>query len=165
MTPAGYRGIGCALMVILAVGCGSDVEATSSNRGASDDNQATSIDNAYIVPAFVPGSCALQQGDIAQLRFTITNNRPVKEERLLSVTTDAAARITVPDAVTLDIGPGGSLTAGEFDAASDGSSAVRLVGLRPAVKPAGSVPVTFRFKEFGNITLRVPVEACPLQKQ
>lgn len=153
-----------ALVLVAAVGCGTDVDVTSSNRGASSADQATSIDNAYIVPTFVPGSCALQEGDAAQLRFTITNNRSVEEERLLSVNTDAAERITVPHDVTLDIAPGGSLSAGEPGSAGGGADAVQLLGLRPSVKPATSVPVTFGFKEFGNIRLQVPVEACPVQK-
>ena len=160
--PSRCAGLVCVLMLAVAVGCGTDVDVTSSNRGVSGADQDTSIDNAYIVPSFVPGSCALQEGDTAQLRFTITNNRPLEDERLLAVTTDAAARITVPREVTVDIAAGESLSAGEPD--GDGPPAVQLVGLRPSVKPATSVPVTFGFKEFGNTTLQVPVEACPVQK-
>jgi copper(I)-binding protein len=162
--PSRGSSVGCALMLAVAVGCGTDAEIGSSARGASGEDQATSIDNAYIVPSFVPGSCALQEGRTAQLRFTITNGRPLKEERLLTVNTDAADRITVPRDVTVDIAAGESLSAGEPDGASGAPPAVQLVGLRPSVRPATSVPVTFGFKESGNTTVQVPIEACPVQK-
>ncbi len=157
-------GLAYALVLAVAVGCGDGTEIGSSNRGASIADQPTRIDNAYIVPSFVPGSCELQEGRRGQLRFTITNGRPLKDERLLTVNTDAAERITVPREVTVDIAPGESLAAGEPPDARGGPPAVQLDGLRPSVHPATSVPVTFGFQEFGNITLQVPIEACPVQK-
>lgn len=163
-TPPRKHTIGYAMLAALTAACGTDPTITSSNRGADSATEATTIENAYIVPTFIPGSCALQDGALAQLRFTITNNRPAKDEHLLSVNTDAAERITVPRRARAAIPPGGSLAAGQNTTSPNSVPAVTLTDLRPRVTPATSVPVTFAFAEFGQITLHVPIEACPVQK-
>lgn len=167
VTIAGRKAAEYALLAVLTAGCGSDVDVESSNRGSGSDSQATTVTNAYIVPTFVPGSCALQIGDVATMRFTITNNRTVKTERLLAVSTNAAERVSLPAAATHPIPSAGTLAVGR--ASNDTSAAatvaaVTLDGLRRNVHPAMSVPVTFTFNEAGQITVQVPVEACPTQQ-
>jgi hypothetical protein len=170
MTIAARHAVAYALFAALAVGCGGDVDRESSNRGSGSDTQDTTVENAYIVPAFVPGSCALQTGAGAELRFTVTNNRLVEAERLTSVSTDAAKSAAVPDAATVDIPAGGVLTVGQPQTdlpASDSPTApaVTLTELDPDAKPATSTPVTFTFDQFGPLTVRVPIEACPTQQR
>jgi copper(I)-binding protein len=162
--PPRKQAITFAMLGALTVSCSTDPAITSSNRGVDSAPQATSIENAYIVPTFIPGSCALQDGALAQLRFTITNNRPAKDEQLLSVDTDAAEHIMVPQRARAAIPPGESLAAGQNPDSPNSVPAVTLTDLRPRVTPATAVPVTFAFEEFGRITLHVPIEACPVQK-
>ncbi|WP_102142678.1 hypothetical protein [Mycobacterium hubeiense] len=142
---------GAALMLMTA-GCGQRSDFEPNNRGANTETLPTSVDNAYIVPAFVPGRCAIQAGSAAELRFTVSNTRPAESERLLAIATGAADAVRLPAGAT-DIAPKASQ---EFTAAVE--------GLREDLRPAMSVDVTFRFDKAGDIELRVPIEACPTQQ-
>ena len=169
-TVAARHAAAYAMFAALTVGCGNDPDRESSNRGSGSDTQNTTVENAYIVPAFVPGSCALQIGGTAKLRFTVTNNRAVGVERLVSVSTDAAKSATVPGAANVDIPAGGVLTVGQpqTDLPASGSvtaPAVTLTELDSDARPATSTPVTFTFDDFGPLELRVPIEACPTQQR
>ena len=101
------------------------------------------------------------------MRFTVTNNSPTENERLLGLSTDAAA----PARVTADaaIPPESTVSFGEPNAELNAGDAnrppVELDRLAPDLVPATSTDVTFHFERAGDVTLPVPVEACPLQKQ
>ncbi|UXA10470.1 hypothetical protein KXD97_20435 [Mycobacterium sp. SMC-8] len=145
-------------------GCGEDAAVDSSNRGSGSDTEGTSVENAFIVPAFVPGECALQLDAGGEMRFTVTNNRPADTERLLGLTIGAAAQAHGIDSVAIP--PKSTAAFGEANhgPAPDGRHpAVRLQRLDPGLRPATSTDVTFRFERAGDITLPVPVEACPVQ--
>jgi len=158
---------GTAAVTVSVTGCGGDPVAGSSNRGSGSVTSATTVENAYIVPAYVPGRCVIQLNAGAEMRFTITNNRPVETEQLLGLSTSAAHKARVM--TTINIPPQSTVSFGEPSAQSlDGGSprsAVRLDRLDPDLRPATSVNVTFRFLRAGDLTLPVPVEACPVQEQ
>lgn len=162
--------VGAALMVVLATGCGNDVDYNSSNRGSGTDTEPTAVDNAFIVPTFMPGSCAIQVGGTANLRFTVSNIRPAESERLLGITTDAADLVRISPTATLEIPPKSTIAAGQpienldDPAAPDEPFTVILEGTRDNVTPGKSVDVTFRFEKSGNLESLVPIEACPTQK-
>ena len=165
---ATFTSAGAMAMVMSATGCGGEDPAyNSSNRGSGSLTSTTTVENAYIVPAYVPGRCAIQLNAGAEMRFTITNNRPAESERLLGVSTNAAqgARIMT----TVDIPPKSTVSFGQPSSLplDDGppNSAVRLDHLDPELRPATSADVTFHFQEAGDMTLPVPVEACPVQIQ
>ncbi|MGV0744608.1 hypothetical protein [Mycolicibacterium sp. XJ870] len=147
-----WASVGAAL-VLLTAGCSQDSDFEPNNRGADTETPGTSVDNAFIVPAHVPGDCAIQVGSDAELRFTATNSRAAGSERLLSITTDAADAVQVPSGGGVDIEPKASR---EFTAT--------IEGLHEGIRPAMSVDVTFRFDQSGDIGLRVPIEACPAQQ-
>jgi copper(I)-binding protein len=153
----------CTLLAAVTVGCGTDADPPSSNRGSTSDTSATTVDNAYIVPTFVPGSCAPQTGSDARLRFTVTNNRPGRTERLLSVRSDVTNRIDLPPSVTSEIPARGSLAVGQPTAGTGSVTipALTLTAPKHDFQPGTSTSFTFSFSEFGEITLQVPVEACP----
>ncbi|MBY0387081.1 MAG: hypothetical protein K2X56_02930 [Mycobacterium pseudokansasii] len=89
---------------VLTGGCGSDNPVIdSSNRGSNSHTKDTTVQNAYIVPCFQPGSCAIQVGDAAALAFTATNNRSTESEHLLSIATDAADAVHIAPAAPLEI--------------------------------------------------------------
>lgn len=163
LRPAGMM-VG-ATVVVLSAGCGQSVLPESSNRGSGSDTATTTVEDAFIVPAFVPGNCAIQVDTGGSMRFTVTNNRPTESERLLGVSTDAAkvARVVAP----IDIPPKATIGIGEpstqIEAAGGRVSAVRLEQLDPGLKPAMSADVTFEFLRAGDITIPVPVEAYPRQ--
>ncbi|WP_136625636.1 hypothetical protein [Mycobacterium innocens] len=93
-------------MAVLAGGCGSDNPVIDSpNRGSNSHTKDTTVQNAYIVPRFQPGSCAIQVGDAAALAFTATNNRGTESERLLAIATDAAEAVHISPAAPLEIPP------------------------------------------------------------
>jgi copper(I)-binding protein len=152
----------------LVAGCGSDPLIHSSNRGAGSHTGQTSVENAFIVPRFVPGSCAIQVGDAAALAFTVTNNRVTEAERLLAIESPAAEAIHI--IFHRDVGDpaGTSIAAGQSiehigDDADDRPFTVRVAGLRESARPGTSVDMTFRFEKHGDLTMRVAVEACPTQ--
>ncbi|KGI70480.1 hypothetical protein MJO55_27260 [Mycolicibacterium rufum] len=145
--------------------CGHDAATASSNRGSGSQTEGTTVENAFIVPTFVPGHCALQAGSAASVRFTVTNGRPAGVERLEGISTDAAAMRDL--AVTADIPAKSTVGFGQPSAAAvdaGGSRpAVHVDALDPQLQPGMSAMMTFHFSDQGDITMPVPVEACPTQ--
>ncbi|MGV0716800.1 hypothetical protein ABQE93_15465 [Mycolicibacterium sp. XJ662] len=157
-----------ALLALLAAGCGGGSEIGSSNRGANTQTAQTSVENAYIVPRFLPGSCAIQVGEDAALTFTATNNRSGEAEKLLGIESDAAEAIRIAPNATLEIPPRTSIAAAqpiEDVPRPPGEKPFTVIveGLDESARPATSVDVTFRFEKQGDLTMKVPVEACPTQ--
>lgn len=167
MTKSAIRRTGVGLAVsCLVVGCQNDAELGSSNRGVSSQTSMTSVENIHLVPSFVPGACAIQYGDAAALRFTATNNRDIEQERLVSITTDAADSVRLSPESALDIPPNSSITTGYPTLPADADPAAleaTVDGLDPSVRPGTSTDVTFEFELAGPIVVRTPVEACPTQ--
>lgn len=157
---------GAVALITVAAACGGqDPQLDSSNRGSGSHTETTTVENAFIVPAFVPGQCAIQTGAGAELRFTVTNGRSTGSERLLGVSTGAAR--VVEGVGATEIPARSTVGFGEPSAAAvdAGGSvpAVELGELDPTVEPGGSVDVTFDFEQAGTIEQRVPIESCPLQ--
>lgn len=123
------------------------------------------MENVYIVPAFLPGRCAIQVDAGAAMRFTVTNNRGADPEKLLGVSTDAAQATRLP--ATTEIPPKATVAYGQPHSGDPGGSLrmapARLDGLDPDLRPATTADVTFHFDRAGDITLPVAVEACPVQ--
>ncbi|MGH3675699.1 MAG: hypothetical protein ACRDU5_08180 [Mycobacterium sp.] len=171
-TPTRYRAASAGLVVaVLTAGCGGDKPVLdSSNRGSESRTADTTVQNAFIVPRFTSGSCAIQVGDAA-LTFTATNNRPTEPERLLAIASDAARAIGIFPGATLQIPPKSSIAAGrplEHVGGSAGPGqpiAVRVEGLDKSARPGTSVAVTFRFDKYGDVTIPVPIEACPARNR
>ncbi len=158
---------GVAALMMCGAGCGGEPALDSSNRGSGSGTQKTTVENAFIVPAYLPGRCAIQLNAGAEMRFTITNNRPADAERLLGLSTNAADQARV--ITSLKIPPQSTVSFGQAGAQpfSGGRSrpAVRLDRLDPDLRPGMSADVTLNFERAGEITLPVPVEACPVQVQ
>jgi hypothetical protein len=158
---------GGALLALTLGGCGKEYDFESANRGSGSDTTATTVENAYIVPAFVPGQCAIQLPLRAELRFTVTNGRPAETERLIGLSTDAARQAQPLGSV--DILPESTVGFGQpsADAVDAGGRVpgVHLDELDPGLRPAMSTEITFHFERAGDIPVRVPVEACPVQTQ
>jgi len=158
-----------AVATMTTAACSHDVDRESSNRGAGTETTLTTVDNAFIVPHFIPGSCAIQVGDDADLSFTVTNNRPADTEHLHAVTTDAADAVRVtPSAIAIP--PKSTIAAGQpadrLDEPTASGAHVDAVvdGLTPRATPGTSITMTFDFAKAGKVALRVPIEACPTQK-
>ena len=156
-----------AAAAVVVAGCADDSGAnSSSNRGAGTETESTTVENAYIVPRSLPGSCAIQLGDSATLNFTATNTRPTKTERLLNVDVESADGARILPSAQLEIPPKSAIAAGQpiehnGDAHSDNAFRVVVDGLDASVRPGMNVPVTFEFQNAGDIVMTVPVEACP----
>lgn len=158
---------GSTVLMMSVAGCGEDPVLDSSNRGSGSHTDDTSVENAYIVPAYVPGQCAIQLNAGGAMRFTITNNRPAETERLLGISTGAAEQARVIGSVAIP--PKSAVSFGEPNAepgAGDASGPpVLLDRLDPDLVPATSADVTFHFERAGDLTFPVPVEACPIQQR
>ncbi|RDH77795.1 hypothetical protein DVS77_14770 [Mycolicibacterium moriokaense] len=158
---------GAAGLALALAGCGHFVMGESTNRGSGSTPEDTTVEDAFIVPAYVPGHCAIQTDAGAAMRFTVTNNRSADTERLLGLSTGAAQQAQIVSGA--DIPPKSRVGFGEPStqqmAADTQAPAVRLDALDPGLRPAMTSDVTFHFKQAGDITLEVPVEACPRQVQ
>jgi hypothetical protein len=153
-------------LAFIVSGCGDGSEmGLSTNRGSGSLTEGTTVENAYIVPSFLPGRCAIQFGAGAKMRFTVTNGSSTEAERLLSVSTNVAHEADTTSGVVIPVRSTvgfGQPSASSVDAGGT-VSAVQLGGLDPSVRPGMSANVTFHFDRAGDITLPVPVEACPRQ--
>ena len=133
-----------AVATMTTAACSHDVDRESSNRGAGTETTLTTVDNAFIVPHFIPGSCAIQVGDAAD-----------------------AVRVT-PSAIAIP--PKSTIAAGQpadrLDEPTASGAHVDAVvdGLTPRATPGTSITMTFDFAKAGKVALRVPIEACPTQK-
>jgi copper(I)-binding protein len=162
--------IAAAGLALTLGGCGTDdPDKGSSNRGGDGQSGDTSVENAYIVPAYAL-SCALQVDAPAQLSFTVTNNNSVADETLSQISTPVASSVEIEaPAGALTIAPGATLAAGQpavnpdEPAAVNDQVSVSLLGLTEGVVPGESVPVAFTFERAGEIEFNVAVEACPAQ--
>lgn len=157
--------LGCiAAVALLAAGCGEDPVLDSSNRGSGSHTTGTTVENAAIVPSFLNGRCAIQLNTGGELRLTITNGRPDATERLLGASTSATTRGHVMTAV--DVPPKSTVGIGQPSGQPVGPGrlpAIQLATLDPDLRPAMSTDVTFHFLLAGDVTMPVPVEACPVQ--
>lgn len=151
------------LVMFLLAGCGSFTTGESTNRGSGSQTSETTVENAFVVPRYLPGSCEIQVGDTAQLRFTITNNRPAGTERLEAITTTAAETARIEPSPPIEIPAGTALATGQ-PVEPGQPLTVTLDGITKTVRPAYNVDVTFRFQQFGELSMPVPVEACPRQQ-
>jgi hypothetical protein len=113
----------------------------------------------------VPGHCAIQQGTGGRLRFTVSNARPAGQVRLDSIYTEAVADSNI--LVGVDIPAKSSIGFGQPSAAQVDQAgavpAVRLDVIDPGLRPGMSADMTFRFDQADDVTMAVPVEACPTQ--
>lgn len=153
-------------LALIATGCSDGSEmGLSTNRGSGSLTEGTTVENAYIVPTFLPGRCAIQIGPGADMRFTVTNGSSTEAERLLSVSTNVADEADMTSVVSIPVRSTvgfGQPSAQSVDAGGT-VSAVQLSGLDPSVRPGMSANVTFHFDRAGDIAMPVPIEACPRQ--
>ncbi len=152
------------------VGCGDRVDDLgSSNRGGDGVAAETSVENAFIIPAYTE-SCVLQVDAPAPLTFTVANNGDLEPERLLEISTPAAESVILEAPQGgFEIAPQTRVSVGQPvenvdapDAPDQPYSAV-LVGVTDDVQPGLNVPVTFTFERAGEINFDVAVDACPSQ--
>jgi hypothetical protein len=155
-----------AAVALFAAGCGAQPALDSSNRGSGSHTSATTVENVAIVPSFVDGRCALQLNTGGKLRLTITNGRSDATERFLGLSTRATTQGHVTTAV--DVPPMSTVGIGQPSTQPVGPAslpAIDLATLDPDLRPATSTDVTFHFLLAGDITVPVPIEACPVQVQ
>lgn len=157
-------------LAILAAGCaGTEGENSSHARGSEGGAGEVTVQNAYLVPALLPGTCVIQYDAPAELSFTATNNAG-QPDRLVGIESPAAASVRVqadPDELVLPAD--GALAAGqpvEQPARQGGEDpiTVEVVELRDWVQPGRNLDMRFTFENAGTVELAVPVDACPTQQ-
>ncbi len=154
-----------AAVLITATGCAQHPAEPGSGSPAGSPGKATAVEHAHIVPEFIPGRCSISVGGPADLRFTVTNNRPSGMERLLEISTDAADVVQYSPEAAVEIRPGDSVAFGQRHVQPVGANgfaipAIELEGLDADARPGTSVDVTFGFERFGDVDVRVPIEPC-----
>jgi len=166
--------------------CGSgQVSQTAVQQAAVNGNSANlgeiALRNVHIA---YPSSeeYSIEPGGSAVLAFTVVNDSAETTDKLVSITTDYAARVIAGEEVGgLTIKPQTSLQAGQLPAGEgaateaetqiknneendDAPAALTLVVLqdiKAGVRPGLTVPITFKFEKAGSVTVDVPVDAGP----
>lgn len=160
----GTAALAAILLVLPTAGCSSE-QGLSTNRGSGSLTEGTTVENAFIVPTYLPGRCAIQLDAGAKMRFTVTNGSSTETERLLGVTTNVAesadigSRVEIPTQSTVGFGEPSTPSVD----AGGSVPAVQLGELDRNLKAGMTANVTFQFDRAGDIVMPVPVEACPRQ--
>ncbi|MDQ3885731.1 MAG: copper chaperone PCu(A)C [Actinomycetota bacterium] len=145
----------------------TDVQVAAVD-GASDDIGTIALRDAVLA---YPGDrevVGYAPGDEAPLMVTIVNSGNQPDE-LVSVSTPAAGEVVVEGMTSI---PGGSVASSLDLASTHGLSSAqraedRLLGTRELrivltdltgpIRPGVPIPVTFRFRDAGEVTLPVPI--------
>lgn len=142
-----FFGIGLALLLSVAAGC----------LGAPAWAEIT-IDNPY---ARASGPTA-RAGAV----FMIIHNNGETDDRLLSVTSDASARVELHAHVDqgngvmrmMEVEDGLSIPAGGMHALKRGGDHVMFMGLSGPWEQGDMIPLTLTFEKAGEISVEIPVD-------
>lgn len=169
MRASSRRSVGTSAFAVVALalsmtGC-DFVQGMSTNRGSGSLTEGTTVENAFIVPVFLPDRCAIQLNAGAKMLFTVTNASSTETERLVGVNTNVAASADID--TSIEVPPQSTVGFGEPTAPSVGKRVppVQLGELDPNLKAGMTANVTFQFDRAGDIVMPVPVEACPRQDE
>ncbi|QBJ97078.1 copper chaperone PCu(A)C [Rhodococcus sp. ABRD24] len=160
-----------ATLVLSACGAGQ-VSQTATQVAAVNGNPASGGDialrNVHVV---YPNSeeYSIEPGGTAALAFTAVNLSESKEDRLTGIRTDFAGSVTISEleggaviAPQTALGAGvPAVTVPENAPESTSLIEVKLNDIREGVRPGLTFPVTFTFKNAGDIVVQVPVDAGP----
>ncbi len=151
-------------------GCSDNAGVNSSHACGSEGKiGAITVQNAYLVPALVPGTCVIQYEAPAELAFTATNNA-LEPDRLTAIESPAAASIQLQASPEqLVIPADGALAAGQPLAqperpGSEEPITVQVHQLQDWVEPGRNLDIRFTFDHAGTLELAVPVDSCPTQQ-
>lgn len=162
--------LGCAAALALS-GCASGPSAQTAQQvaavnGANGETGPIALRDAVLAYPGGEGAFGYRPGEDAPLRVTIANSAQTADE-LIAVTSPAAGGVAVQGRTTV---PGGTAvtSAGSgtdtTPTAAGTPSQVRqlrivLTDLRVPLRPGLNTPVMFRFREAGEVTLPVPIDA------
>lgn len=165
--------LAAAAAISLSACSAGQITQTASQVAAVNGNYANqediSLRNVHIV--YPEGEeYSLEGGGTVALAFTAVNMSEFEPERLVKISTDKAASVTIAgEAGARIIRPLTSLAAGTVNATvtEDGEEIetdiilVTLNDIAEGVYPGLTVPITFTFERSGDITVDAPVDAGP----
>jgi hypothetical protein len=150
-------------------------------NGTSTDAGTIALRNVHII---YPDSeeYSIEPGGTALLGFTIANLDGYRDDVLTGIETEFAGSVTGADDIAIPAL--GSVVAGVSPETTDlletvdespqptspedtpivpaAVETVELIDLKEGVRPGLTIPFTFSFKEAGDVTLSVPVDAGPV---
>ncbi|MGZ4556499.1 MAG: hypothetical protein ACXVXZ_12280 [Mycobacteriaceae bacterium] len=141
-------------------GCSAGQVNTNANTVSAVNGAGGQVGQMSVLDAAIAQGSGggYKPGDSAGLQFTIVNGG-VQSEKLVSISTPAAQKVTVKGALNI---PGGtSVAAGESSASASKKAdlTATLEGLTTALVPGPTVEVTFTFDRSGALTIALPVAA------
>jgi copper(I)-binding protein len=153
------RLVGTGLAVVLglsACNAGQDAAVTS---GVPDVASAHGgVGNMTLEVVFIESGGTVMAGESAPVRGNFTNDAQIPD-RLVSVSTPAAASVQLLDAAGVPSPQGIEIPAGGQVDAVNGVARLQVVDAAFPLAATQSVPVTFEFSGAGPVTLDVPVAA------
>lgn len=175
--PLALAALGCAL-VLTACSAGkvtqtdSQVAAVSGANGDAGPIAVRDATLAWPEDAEPAGPAPYEEGDDAPLLLTIVNGGGVAD-KLVSVTSPAAAEVTVDGPATIAAGTSVTSSSEAANPAGDAIAlprpggvgeqgdelSIMLTDLARALRPGLPTEVTLLFRDSGQITLQVPVAA------
>ncbi len=161
--------LGCAAALALS-GCGAGPSAQTAQQVAAVNGSNGEVGPIVLrdtVFAYPGGENVFgyQVSDEVPLGVTIVNESDTPDQ-LVSVTSPVARSVVVEgrttiaggDAVT-SIADATAISTGAPGQAQSRQLRIVLTDLREPIRPGVNTPVTFRFREAGEVTLTVPVDA------
>ena len=169
MRPAVAAGLGLALLLggPLLAGCGTGQLAQTAHLPSAVDGaqgQIGPIAVRNVTLVFPKGVGYYRRGEDAPLTAVIVNTGETEDELTSARTPYAEAvqiegqRTLAPQLTLHAIAP--STAAGQSTGGAElgqGEVAIKLVNLADDVRPGKTVPVTFLFRQAGELTLDVPI--------
>ncbi|MFI7674177.1 copper chaperone PCu(A)C [Actinophytocola sp. NPDC049390] len=154
------RASAAALVVLIgATGCGADPDRTADTMGSNGSVGAMLLRNVYVV---APGGDGYERGDDATVRLTLVNHAP-RDDAVLGVRSTHAARVAMRwdrecDGVLEEVTKIPVLMNGTVPGA-DAAYELELLDLTRKVRAGTTVPITFTFRNAGEVRLDAMVEA------
>ncbi|MFI1914453.1 hypothetical protein [Nocardia sp. NPDC020380] len=165
--------------VIALTGCGAgQVSQTASqvaavNGNAANVGQVALRDVRFLLPQSEQYDNA--KGGTAVLAFSAVNFSDVKNDELVSISTDLGQvkftgdkTIKTHQTLVANLPKKGDAAQGSAEAVSDQANdpnaaplLIEVTGLTRDVTPGLTYPLTFNFKEAGTVVVNVPVDAGP----
>ncbi|MGY1794301.1 copper chaperone PCu(A)C [Geodermatophilus sp. SYSU D00525] len=154
-TPLGTA-TGAAVLVLLATACSTGQDAETAQETPDTPGVDGSVGQVALDDVYLDADATIAAGDSVALRGALTNDADT-DDRLVSVSTPSAGSVALLDEQGGSSPDGIDLPADGSVDATQGQVRMQLDDVTADITTADTVPVTFAFRNAGQVQLDVPV--------